>query len=400
MGWWRFLLIAGCCKALVFETGQHISKARLEKQRHPSLTPHNHSFYDLRQVEDWMEARQLTQHHLKVLYQALQQRPVDKQGLRQLLVQRYFPQKHLSELLSTFRLSTTRVRHTQTGAQSTKLAIQLDNNDENKVVETVLIKHQTSKGRRYTVCVSSQVGCGRACPFCATGTMQLRAQLQPHEIVEQVLHARALVQEQQQQVQNIVFMGMGEPLDNFENVLEACRILTHQCIVNVSPRKVTISTVGVAPDKIRALARRAPNVHLAISLHGASAALREQLVPASKLSPPLPELEAALDDHAATTGREFMIEYLLIDGVNDTPAALQDLIAFCHRRSSPPYVNLIPYNPTLAGSAMDFTSPSDDSVNEFHQGLLQEGIRCYVRWSSAAGRDANAACGQLVVEHK
>ena len=144
-------------------------------------------------------------------------------------------------------------------------------------------------------------------------------------------------------------MGQGEPLDNWSAVHEACRGLTHQCLFGLQAKHVTISTVGATPHRIRLLADEAPTVSLAISLHGATPELRTRLMPSTA---PLPELAAALDYHARTTGRGAMVEYLLMDGVNDSDAACAALVDFCQARAQPPYVNLIPYNPTAAGAAL------------------------------------------------
>jgi len=197
---------------------------------------------------------------------------------------------------------------------------------------------------------------------------------------------------------------MGEPLDNYSAVHEACRGLTHQCLFGLQGKHVTISTVGVSPHHIRRLAMEAAPISLALSLHGATQELRSQLMPATAAQPSssLTELEAALDYHAAKTGRGAMLEYLLIDGVNDSAEASAALVDFCRRRKrQPTYVNLIPYNPTLAGLPLGYQTPSDAAVNAFHERLLlQEGrgiIQSHVRWSSAAGRDAEGACGQLAL---
>ena len=191
-------------------------------------------------------------------------------------------------------------------------------------------------------------------------------------------------------------MSQGEPLDNWPAVHEACRGLTHQCLFGLKAKQVTISTVGASPGHIRQLADEAPQASLAISLHGATQALREQLMPATKRAP-LKELEEALDYHAEATGIGAMVEYLLIDGVNDSDEACQALVNFCQARRQAPYVNVIPYNPTIAGLEFDYQTPSDESIQAFVLRLRSEGIKAHVRWTSAAGRDADGACGQLAL---
>jgi 23S rRNA (adenine2503-C2)-methyltransferase len=167
-------------------------------------------------------------------------------------------------------------------------------------------------------------------------------------------------------------------------------------LFGLKAKQVTISTVGASPDYIRLLADEAPQISLAVSLHGATQELRETLMPATRRAP-LVELEAALDYHAAMTGMGAMVEYLLIDGVNDDDEAASELTRFCVRRRQKPYVNLIPYNPTIAGIEFGYQTPSDDAVHTFHERLQLAGITSHVRWSSAAGRDTDAACGQLAL---
>ena len=278
-------------------------------------------------------------------------------------------------------------------------------------VETVLIfhDHQSSGASRCTVCVSSQVGCARACSFCATGTMGLKANLHSAEILEQVWHARREAPEGYA-VRNVVFMGMGEPLDNFGELLVALRGLTHQALFDLSAKHVTVSTVGASPDRIRRLADVAPTVRLALSLHSATLPLRAQLIPSATT---MPELTDALDYHARQTRCGLMVEYLLIAGVNDRDCDADALAAFCVQRhavtasATPPlsrkqaraaagYVNLIPFNPTEAGDAHGYATPSNEAVEHFHARLREHGVNALVRWTSALGRDVNGACGQLV----
>lgn len=172
--------------------------------------------------------------------------------------------------------------------------------------------------------------------------------------------------------------------------------MTHQCLFGFKARRVTISTVGASPHHIRRLADEAPAISLAVSLHGATQALRERLMPAAQRAD-LADLEAALDYHAGVTGASAMIEYLLIDGVNNDDAAADALVAFCLRRAVPPYVNLIPNNPTIAGVENGYATPTDASIHTFHRRLRRAGIQSHVRWSSAASRDADGACGQLAL---
>ena len=199
-------------------------------------------------------------------------------------------------------------------------------------------------------------------------------------------------------VRNVVFMGMGEPLDNYEAVHEALRGLTHQYLFQLGAKHLTVSTVGASARILRMLADDVPQVNLAVSLHSALQESRELLIPSAK-STSLLALGAALDYHARQSGRGAMLEYLLIADVNDRDVDVTALADFCHARNvvAPVFVNLIPYNPTLAGMEFGYTTPSDDRIYAFHHRLQACGIASLVRWSSAAGRETQGACGQLAL---
>ncbi|KAJ1456448.1 hypothetical protein M885DRAFT_463239 [Pelagophyceae sp. CCMP2097] len=284
-------------------------------------------------------------------------------------------------------------------------------------IETVLIRHDThtSGRRRATVCLSSQVGCGRKCAFCATGTMGMLQQLSSAEMLEQVWHVQkhlSLENAVQATVdasktpfvlRNVVFMGMGEPLDNVWEVLLALDGLQDRRMFSLAAKHLTVSTVGAEASKIKLLADSQPRVRLALSLHAADQAKREAIIPAAKQTA-LADLGPALDYHAAASGSGAMIEYLLIAGVNDSAADADALADFTLQRlqatpsASPPFCNLIPYNPTAAGDVVGFQTPSDEAVRVFHSRLRDvHGINALIRWTSANGRDAQGACGQLAL---
>lgn len=324
------------------------------------------------------------------------------------------PLKYSTSLCNHFSgVTTSKIVSRVPSEGGLKLVVELSSGHR---IETVLIFHDhLSSGKsRSTVCVSSQVGCARACSFCATGTMGLRANLGAAEVLEQVWHARREAPEGYD-VRNVVFMGMGEPLDNMEVLLDTLRGLTHQALFGLSAKQLTVSTVGASPDRIRRLADEAPTVRLALSLHSAMLPLRETLIPSATS---MEELTAALDYHAHTTRCGLMVEYLLIENVNDRDSDADALAAFCAARTvaalatsdadaplskkaaraATGYVNLIPFNPTEAGSQHGYTTPSDAAVERFHARLRDEhGVNALVRWTSAVGRDANGACGQLAV---
>jgi len=210
-------------------------------------------------------------------------------------------------------------------------------------------------------------------------------------------------------IRNVVFMGMGEPMDNYDEVHESLRGLTHQYLFQLSAKHITVSTVGASARKIRLLADEAPQVNLALSLHSAIQESRELLIPSAKANP-MKSLGESLDYHSNKSGRGAMLEYLLISTVNDSDAEVDALAKFCQERNehetistnfkqqhSKVFVNLIPYNPTLAGDDFGYETPSDDRIYAFHNRLKDLGINSLVRWSSAQGRDANGACGQLAL---
>jgi 23S rRNA (adenine2503-C2)-methyltransferase len=234
---------------------------------------------------------------------------------------------------------------------------------------------------RLTVCVSSQVGCPMACDFCATGKSGFNRNLATHEIVDQVL----TVQEDfQQRVSNIVFMGMGEPLLNTDNVLAAVRCLNQD--IGIGQRSMTISTVGI-PGKIQRLAAHQLQATLAISLHASNQALREQLIPSAHHYP-LTVLLEECREYVRLTGRRVTFEYVLLAEVNDRPDHALELAK--HLRGFQSHVNLIPYNPI---SEVDYQRPTDKRIEAFVTTLKEQHIAVSVR--RARGLEADAACGQL-----
>ncbi|MEQ9487333.1 23S rRNA (adenine(2503)-C(2))-methyltransferase RlmN [Coleofasciculus sp. F4-SAH-05] len=248
---------------------------------------------------------------------------------------------------------------------------------DGNIIETVGIP----TANRLTVCVSSQVGCPMACDFCATGKGGFTRNLQPHEIVDQVL----TVQEDfGQRVSNVVFMGMGEPLLNLEAVLAAVRSLNQD--IGIGMRSLTISTVGIR-DRIRQLAEHKLQLTFAVSLHASNQQLREQLIPSAKLYP-LADLLQECRDYVKITGRRVTFEYILLAGLNDQPEHGIELAQ--HLRGFQSHVNLIPYNPI---SEVDYQRPSPRRIQAFVETLKQHNIAVSVRRSR--GLEKDAACGQL-----
>jgi 23S rRNA (adenine2503-C2)-methyltransferase len=257
--------------------------------------------------------------------------------------------------------------------------------------ESVLMRYPT----RNTLCISSQAGCGMACPFCATGQGGLDRNLSTAEILEQVrAGAAALRDEFGERLSNVVFMGMGEPLANYARVLSAVRRITEQPPhgFGISARSVTVSTVGLAPA-IRKLADERLGVTLALSLHAPDDELRDTLVPVNNRWKVGEALDAARY-YADVTGRRVSIEYALIRDVNDQPWRADLLGKLLHRTLGPlGHVNLIPLNPT-PGSAWDASPKAAE--REFGWRVRAKGVSCTVR--DTRGREISAACGQLAAE--
>ena len=255
--------------------------------------------------------------------------------------------------------------------------------EDGALVESVIIPEDD----RTTLCVSTQVGCAMACSFCATGFMGFSRNLRTAEIVDQVCRMQELLPEGRE-LSNVVFMGMGEPLLNADAVVEACRLLIHPRAFALSPRRVTVSTVGVLPQ-IAPLLERVP-VNLALSLHATSDEVRDQLVPLNRRYPLATLLDGLRGIASITPRRPVFIEYTLIDGVNDSPEDARRLPGLLH--GIPSKVNLIPLNPH---PDTPLRAPSDARVDAFMRELADRGFRVTVRRSR--GPDIQAACGQLAL---
>jgi 23S rRNA (adenine2503-C2)-methyltransferase len=243
---------------------------------------------------------------------------------------------------------------------------------------------------RATVCVSTQVGCAVGCAFCASGRLGLRRDLTAEEIVDQVLHfARVLRDEGERHVTNVVFMGMGEPFHNYAQTLRACRLLNDPKGFGLAARSISVSTVGVVPG-IDKFAAEPLQLNLAVSLHAATDELRDRLVPLN-LAYPLEAVFAACDRYVKTTRRKLLFEYVVLRGVNDTPA---QAVALAQRLRHPLYhLNLIAYNETGG----EFTRPQPGELEALHARLERAGVSVTVRHSP--GGDIEAACGQLALRH-
>ena len=268
---------------------------------------------------------------------------------------------------------------------TTKLLLDLSDSSS---VETVLMQYSPSKiggHPRSTICVSTQIGCAMGCVFCATGQMGFETNLKAEHIVSQVIHFAELLQKQGEHVTNLVFMGMGEPMANYDEMIRAVKILTHDRGFGLGQRHITISTIGITSG-IDKLAEEDLQIGLAISLHAPNDELRKKLVPTAGPN----SVEDIIDAgrrYYKKTGRRVTFEYVLMEGINDSPEIATELAKLLKGNGS--HVNLIPINPT----AGDFKRPSQDRVLEFERILSDAGVNCTVRVEK--GTEISAACGQL-----
>ena len=268
---------------------------------------------------------------------------------------------------------------------TTKLLLNLT---DGTPVETVLIQYPSSKINghpRSTICVSTQIGCAMGCVFCATGQMGFEKNIKAEEIVAQVIHFADILQQRGEHVTNLVFMGMGEPMANYDEMSRAVRILTHDRGFGIGQRNITISTIGLISG-IDKLAEEDLQVGLAISLHAPNNELRKKLVPTAGPNSVEDIIEAGRR-YFKKTGRRVTFEYALMKGINDSPEIATELAILLKGNGS--HVNLIPINPT----AGDFNRPTQDSIREFERILSNAGVNCTVRIEK--GIEISAACGQL-----
>ena len=251
-------------------------------------------------------------------------------------------------------------------------------------IETVLIP----SGKRRTVCLSTQAGCKFACAFCASGLGGFKRNLTPSEIIGQVLFVKDVLGEEPT---NIVFMGMGEPLDNFDNVADSVRIMNAAEGMGIAARRITISTCGIVPG-IERLAKLDLQVNLSLSLHAVTDRLRDRLMPVNKKYP-LEEIVLACEAYLKSGGRMMTLEYILIRDVNDSRNDAEGLAAIARRLRAK--VNLIAYSPV---PGLEFAPPEEAAMKEFVRWLEERRVQVTERRSK--GADIAAACGQLAGHKK
>lgn len=256
---------------------------------------------------------------------------------------------------------------------------------EGSFVESVLI----CSGDRRTVCVSSQIGCPAKCAFCASGKQGFVRNLRPSEIVEQVLHINKWLHERGERVSHIVYMGMGEPLKNYDSVVRSIRLISDPAIFNISQRRITVSTVGIV-DGIKRLTEEGLKVSLVLSLHAPNQHIRMKIIPYARKYP-LEDIMEAMDVYAQKTKRDLTFEYTLIAGINDHPDHAHELAHLLHGKQCT--VNLIPYNPV---EGLRLKRPEKKAIKSFRSVLYGSKVVNTCRYTK--GDDIAAACGQLAMQ--
>jgi 23S rRNA (adenine2503-C2)-methyltransferase len=282
-----------------------------------------------------------------------------------------------------FALWTTQIaRHTQAADGTEKLLLELADGGQ---IECVLLRDASGDQVRRTICISTQVGCGMGCVFCASGLEGVERNLTSGEILEQMLRLARLL-EPDERLSHVVVMGMGEPLANLDALLPALAEAHREEGLGISARRITISTVGL-PAAIRRLARTTPHYRLAVSLHAPNDELRDRIVPVNaKIG--LDEILDAADEYFEVSGRQLTFEYVLLAGVNDGPEHARQLSSLLKRREA--LLNVIPYNP-VAG--LPYQTSSVGAQKTFRRILEDAGVA--VRFRHRKGDKIDAACGQL-----
>jgi 23S rRNA (adenine2503-C2)-methyltransferase len=332
---------------------------------------------ELGELENTLEARGIERFHARQLYRWIYRRDItDFDQMTDI------GRKLRAQLRDDFVISTPRIASDEQSADGTrKFVLELA---DRRRIESVFIPDTPSM----TFCISTQLGCAMSCGFCLTGKMGLVRNLTAGEIAGQV-RVLAAATGLLDFPFNIVLMGMGEPLHNYEHTMKALRILHSEHGLSVSPRRVTLSTVGIVPGLER-LAREPLMPNLAVSLHATTDAQRTTLVPPNKKYP-LAEILAACQRFPLKKRSRITFEYVMLDGVNDTPDDARRLVKLLSGIKAK--VNLIPLNPA---PGIPYARPSDARVDRFAQILADRHITVSVRKSR--GQDIRAACGQLIVE--
>ena len=284
----------------------------------------------------------------------------------------------LKELLTISPFEVKKLLSSQDG--TLKFLFSLPHGDE---IESVVMFYDN----RITICVSSQVGCPVGCRFCATGMSGFRRNLFTYEIVGQILFAQKYIGKK---ITNVVFMGMGEPLLNYDNVIKAIHIINDKEGYNIGQRRMTLSTIGIV-EGIKQLAKEKIRPNLAFSIHAPSDEIRDKIVPINKKYP-LSKIIPALIEYRKITHRKITLEYVIIKGINDTIQDARILRDIARKLRAK--VNVIPLNPV---PGLDFLPPEEETIERFAR-IVSERVEVSIRKSK--GREIQAACGQLRAEYK
>lgn len=330
-------------------------------------------------LQNWLEKNELPSFHAKQIFEWVYQKSVISWEMMTNL------SKALRvKLAEAFRLPVLELIKVtpSTDLETYKFLWKLS---DGKLVESVLI----CSGQRRTVCVSSQVGCPAKCAFCASGKLGFFRNLRPSEILAQVVQINNWLKEKEERVCHIVYMGMGEPFKNYDAVIESIRMLSSPELLNISQRRITVSTVGVT-EGIRRLTNEGLKVSLVLSLHAPNQKIREKIIPYARKYP-LSEILEAMDEYAAKTKRDITFEYTLISGINDHPDHAFELAHLLKGRQCT--VNLIPYNPV---PGVRLKRPDKQAIKEFRSVLFGSKIVNTCRYTK--GEDIAAACGQLAMQ--
>lgn len=363
----------------------------------------------LSHLEEWVLSKGIVKFRAKQIYQAVAKELIsdwhEAKGLPKDLQDILVEELPISELkVKTVLPAPSREQPWLFPANANTVKIAFETHDK-LIIESVLMRHE---GERNTVCVSTQVGCPMNCAFCATGKMGLTRNLTSEEIVDQVLEFSRILKPENAVVKSVVFMGMGEPFLNYENVMEAIKILNDGQGFNLGIRHITISTSGIVPEILRFADEKVqihpakPNnkigigsggVNLAISLHAPNNEIRNQLMPVNKKYP-LEKLLPAISNYMEKTGRKVFFEYILLKGINDSKENIEELIDLMRKyfpnQFNLVHINLIEYNET---DGSDFQSPNKEHVQKIFDLLQKNKILSTIRYRF--GDEISAACGQL-----
>eukprot|EP01084_Bolivina_argentea_P259303 437491_1 len=348
------------------------------------------SIFDNEALFTFFKQHEIKQLHAKTIWRLMTKDPSltfsDIPGL---------PKKAAKALSANFVPLTSRLKTVSTSSdkKTTKLLIQLQ---DGNMIETVIIRHSdTRSGGHNVVCVSSQIGCKMGCTFCATGSLGLIGNLKSAEILEQIVHAKLTAHST---IRNIVFMGMGEPLDNYSEVKQSINGMHNRSQFNLAWKHITLSTVGVV-NKMKLFTNDFPKANLALSLHAPSQKVRKEIVPTSSAFT-IKKIMNAIVYHIKQTNNKVFIEYIMIGNVNAFNNHANELakLFIDNGITNKICINLIPYNPTDIGNKHKFEVPTDTQLEEFKQIIIKNNIFCTIRKSTTSGRQIDGACGQLALK--